>query len=131
MTEDIAQSCPVNSEEPPAIWSRAFFFQAEDGIRDGRVTGVQTCALPILAGVLPGLLMGISFMVVVYIYAKRRNYPVFPRPGARELAMVVWQAILPILTPGIIVGGIVEIGRASCRERGEIAVGAGALKKKK
>src|SRR5690348_17490394 len=24
-----------------------FFFQAEDGIRDGRVTGVQTCALPI------------------------------------------------------------------------------------
>src|SRR5438876_12363823 len=31
-----------------------FFFQAEDGIRDGRVTGVQTCALPILnSGILP------------------------------------------------------------------------------
>src|SRR6266581_7825643 len=28
-----------------------FFFQAEDGIRDGRVTGVQTCALPISLGV--------------------------------------------------------------------------------
>src|SRR5690348_18443464 len=27
--------------------SEYFFFQAEDGIRDGRVTGVQTCALPI------------------------------------------------------------------------------------
>src|SRR5689334_25385421 len=27
-----------------------FFFQAEDGIRDGTVTGVQTCALPILQG---------------------------------------------------------------------------------
>src|SRR6202007_645302 len=27
-----------------------FFFQAEDGIRDFHVTGVQTCALPILAG---------------------------------------------------------------------------------
>src|SRR5690348_17660604 len=27
-----------------------FFFQAEDGIRDGRVTGVQTCALPIFVG---------------------------------------------------------------------------------
>src|SRR5690625_2150549 len=26
-----------------------FFFQAEDGIRDGHVTGVQTCALPILS----------------------------------------------------------------------------------
>src|SRR5699024_11780470 len=27
-----------------------FFFQAEDGIRDRNVTGVQTCALPILGG---------------------------------------------------------------------------------
>src|SRR5256885_5389893 len=27
-----------------------FFFQAEDGIRDYKVTGVQTCALPILFG---------------------------------------------------------------------------------
>src|SRR5690348_13709486 len=27
--------------------NNVFFFQAEDGIRDGRVTGVQTCALPI------------------------------------------------------------------------------------
>src|SRR5207249_7255613 len=26
-----------------------FFFQAEDGIRDRNVTGVQTCALPILS----------------------------------------------------------------------------------
>src|SRR5690348_18184422 len=30
-----------------------FFFQAEDGIRDGRVTGVQTCALPILRATQP------------------------------------------------------------------------------
>src|SRR5438876_2319833 len=29
------------------VLSFFFFFQAEDGIRDGRVTGVQTCALPI------------------------------------------------------------------------------------
>src|SRR3989442_4181401 len=28
---------------------RIFFFQAEDGIRDADVTGVQTCALPISA----------------------------------------------------------------------------------
>src|SRR5690554_8120134 len=35
----------------------SFFFQAEDGIRDADVTGVQTCALPIsrpcLRGVVP------------------------------------------------------------------------------
>src|SRR5207248_8718743 len=30
-------------------WMRFFFFQAEDGIRDRTVTGVQTCALPIFA----------------------------------------------------------------------------------
>src|SRR5207253_6196948 len=33
-----------------------FFFQAEDGIRDGHVTGVQTCALPILIVTLPVVL---------------------------------------------------------------------------
>src|SRR5690554_7788121 len=32
-----------------------FFFQAEDGIRDADVTGVQTCALPISAGGRPFL----------------------------------------------------------------------------
>src|SRR5687767_5538393 len=32
----------------------AFFFQAEDGIRDKLVTGVQTCALPISAALAPG-----------------------------------------------------------------------------
>src|SRR5436190_16641833 len=30
-----------------------FFFQAEDGIRDHCVTGVQTCALPICAALIP------------------------------------------------------------------------------
>src|SRR6266487_1955019 len=33
------------------MYMGVFFFQAEDGIRAGRVTGVQTCALPIF---LPG-----------------------------------------------------------------------------
>src|SRR5699024_6871282 len=39
-----------------------FFFQAEDGIRDRNVTGVQTCALPIyLMGPLFGGVMGDRF----------------------------------------------------------------------
>src|SRR5437879_11551638 len=33
----------------PCIFFFFFFFQAEDGIRDTSVTGVQTCALPISA----------------------------------------------------------------------------------
>ena len=37
-----------------------FFFQAEDGIRDDLVTGVQTCALPICAYADEGLLLLVS-----------------------------------------------------------------------
>src|SRR5437660_3655892 len=36
---------------------RCFFFQAEDGIRDGHVTGVQTCALPIYIAVVEGFIL--------------------------------------------------------------------------
>src|SRR5207237_7064017 len=32
-----------------SLYVHSFFFQAEDGIRDSSVTGVQTCALPICA----------------------------------------------------------------------------------
>src|SRR6266568_5248101 len=38
---------------------RFFFFQAEDGIRDGTVTGVQTCALPIYPPAVPCWVPGI------------------------------------------------------------------------
>ena len=41
--------CSCMSRDWVAVISgNAFFFQAEDGIRDHCVTGVQTCALPIL-----------------------------------------------------------------------------------
>src|SRR2546430_5861333 len=36
-----------SAPRPRRAFSQAFFFQAEDGIRDLTVTGVQTCALPI------------------------------------------------------------------------------------
>src|SRR6266540_5059954 len=42
-----------------------FFFQAEDGIRDRDVTGVQTCALPILA----------AFAVTIVAGAATRDDP--------------------------------------------------------
>src|SRR5207253_4039591 len=38
----------------------SFFFQAEDGIRDGHVTGVQTCALPISTDAEDGFQPGCS-----------------------------------------------------------------------
>src|SRR5699024_11387506 len=47
-----------------------FFFQAEDGIRDRNVTGVQTCALPILNGdAAPWIRAGVDyFESAVYTY---------------------------------------------------------------
>src|SRR6266568_1453927 len=44
------RACSSASAAGPEMVS-AFFFQAEDGIRGGTVTGVQTCALPIYLGV--------------------------------------------------------------------------------
>src|SRR3989441_2372741 len=38
------------ADRPRRLSSVGFFFQAEDGIRDKLVTGVQTCALPIYTG---------------------------------------------------------------------------------
>src|SRR2546421_4729840 len=39
----------VAAKDSLRVWHLFFFFQAEDGIRDLIVTGVQTCALPISA----------------------------------------------------------------------------------
>src|SRR2546429_2389071 len=46
MVEDCCNVCAVFVCHA-AVFSFFFFFQAEDGIRDVAVTGVQTCALPI------------------------------------------------------------------------------------
>src|SRR5256885_5002970 len=52
MLDELDTSLIVRSDALPEVY---FFFQAEDGIRDYKVTGVQTCALPI-CGVDPQLL---------------------------------------------------------------------------
>src|SRR5256885_9389927 len=42
----VTSSVLTGTDGSPSVYF--FFFQAEDGIRDYKVTGVQTCALPIL-----------------------------------------------------------------------------------
>jgi len=60
-----------------------------------------------LAGVVPGLLVGLSLMGMVYLYAKIYGYPIYSRASLRELIAALAQAILALMTPLIIVGGIV------------------------
>src|SRR6266481_3619754 len=65
-----------------------FFFQAEDGIRDGTVTGVQTCALPILGAII-GILANCKSIKAYAlwspaIYTNRDMYPRYNTPSVNE-----------------------------------------------
>src|SRR2546430_11518944 len=84
-----------------------FFFQAEDGIRDLTVTGVQTCALPISVAVtsLHGIPLVAAGRLSGPLQRAIHTYKYRPRPQlAGRLADPLSRAAL-------------EIGRASCRER--------------
>src|SRR5699024_11990100 len=105
--------------------SNCFFFQAEDGIRDRNVTGVQTCALPIYRG------------------GDRQNRSRHPLRSSRRGAIATGGADRCSgssaggrrgprtrggrgTDPG---AGRGEIGRASCRERVEVWGGGGMMKR--
>ncbi len=59
-----------------------------------------------MGGIIPGLLVGAALMVLVYIMSVRHNYPRDERVGLREFSRRFSAAILPTLTPVIILGGI-------------------------
>src|SRR5688500_20053255 len=85
-----------------------FFFQAEDGIRDYKVTGVQTCALPISVQ---------SPLIVTGRQLRYRQSFADTREHLEQFALLSFQKRF-------------KIGRASCRERVEISAVAGGLRKK-
>src|SRR2546422_2552778 len=102
----------------------SFFFQAEDGIRDVAVTGVQTCALPISRVSAGGLGDSLG-----------RRTVVLPALGLLALSIALLATVRSasaLATAGLLFGTAqgFEIGRAACRGRGEISVGAGSFKKK-
>src|ERR1039457_5290659 len=62
-----------------------FFFQAEDGIRDYKVTGVQTCALPILS---PPNIKGVRCQLSEgCCFSARTGSPGSQMPGSRPAAL--------------------------------------------
>jgi tripartite ATP-independent transporter DctM subunit len=60
-----------------------------------------------LAGVVPGVMIALSLMGAVLVYAKARNYPVYARASLKDFLRALVRSVLPLLTPAIIVGGIV------------------------
>src|SRR5205823_11650026 len=102
-----------------------FVFQAEDGIRDKLVTGVQTCALPIL-----NVDLGAMFHTPSGLYYE--DMAIGTGDPARRGSRVTVQYIgwLPDGTMFDRSDPNAQIGRASCRERVWIREAAVAAEEK-
>ena len=74
-----------------------------------------------LAGVVPGLLMGLAFMGLVVMFAFRFGYPREPWQGLRNLVSALLGAAGPLVAPAIILVGIIG-GYFSATETGAILV---------
>src|SRR5690606_40750872 len=98
-----------------------FFFQAEDGIRDFHVTGVQTCALPICALLYGKPIEYTQVIVIITVWGFIVSAPL------RQICRWLWRRPFKILIPvALIIAYVValawQIGRASCRERVWVSV---------
>ena len=74
-----------------------------------------------LAGVLPGILLGLALMAVTWLVAVRRGYPGGAFPGWRQLLVAFMQAVPGLFSAIIIVGGILS-GIFTATESSAIAV---------
>ena len=66
----------------------------------------ESVGTPFIAGVLPGLIMAAAMCLIVYITAKRRNYPISPRVTWKERGRALWRAVPALLSPVILLSGI-------------------------
>src|SRR5207244_10223265 len=94
------------------------FFQAEDGIRDDLVTGVQTCALPICRRA--GMLVRLNVPSVNQIGAltSRGTVTIGGSTAISGLDTTFSGWGCPPAGTGVAGAAVPKIGRASCRERG-------------
>jgi C4-dicarboxylate transporter DctM subunit len=72
------------------------------------VLGEVSIASLFLAGFVPGILLGLFQMVVIWFYAQKRQYPKRSRPSFGEAIRVSLDAFLVLLMPIIILGGILS-----------------------
>ncbi len=74
-----------------------------------------------MSGVIPGIIIGVGYMIVCYFYAKKHNIPREPFKGFVHLGKTFIKAIWALLMPIIIIGGILS-GIFTATESGVIAV---------
>lgn len=70
------------------------------------ITNASVGAL-FLAGIIPGVLVALSMMIFVYIVAKKKDFKSYERVEASRFFKLLGESIPALLTPVIIVGGIV------------------------
>lgn len=73
----------------------------------GSITGVSIGQL-FLAGFVPGFMMAAAMGIAVYFISKKRGYPRQERASLGEIAASFKDALLALLAPVIIIGGIVS-----------------------
>ncbi|MEP3211267.1 MAG: TRAP transporter large permease [Maribacter sp.] len=88
--------------------------------------GTASVAALFIAGYLPGILVGLAIMIMVYIYATRKKLPRAPRVGFKKLFIDFKNAVLSLTLLIIVVGGIVA-GIFTATEAAAIAVVYAAL----
>ena len=74
-----------------------------------------------LAGFLPGIVMALMLGVSVYFYATKHNCPTTPRPSMKGIGSAFLEALPAMLSPAIIIGGMMT-GIFSPTEAAGIAV---------
>src|SRR5260370_28713436 len=83
-----------------------FFFQAEDGIRDSSVTGVQTCALPIFAGIVVIVIALVSANTAAMAVRERRHELAVMRALGFTRRTLVGFIVVEGLLIGLVAGAL-------------------------
>src|ERR671916_730676 len=95
----------INEKKKDGVYLVFFFFQAEDGIRDHCVTGVQTCALPIsFPDTLEAVTFGVSAtaLTVTILVPVTSWLTVWPLPVSFSVAEKVSVKSSSLFTGGLI-----------------------------
>lgn len=74
-----------------------------------------------LGGIIPGILIGLSLMIMWYFHAKKAGYPVGKRSSVEEMFVATRESIFAITLPLVIIGCIIT-GIATATETAAIAV---------